>query len=76
MLRNQFRQGIKAVKAGQDPVGLFRETNGPVPTYCNNTVVRIPAAKTEELDKKLLRETGRQLAEGYINAPPLLAAAE
>jgi hypothetical protein len=38
--------------------------------------VRVPPAKTEELDKKLLRETGRRLAESYINAPPLMAAAE
>jgi hypothetical protein len=47
-----------------------------IPTYCNDTVVRVPPAKTPELDKKLLRETGRGLAEGYIAAPPLLAAAE
>jgi hypothetical protein len=39
-------------------------------------VVHVPAAKTPELDKKLMRETGRRLAEGYIAAPPLLAAAE
>ena len=76
MLRAQIRRGIKAIKEGQDPVGLFRDGGGVIPTYCNNTVVRIPPAKTEELDKKLLRETGRRLAEGYINAPPLLAAAE
>jgi hypothetical protein len=39
-------------------------------------VVRVPPAKTPELDKKLLRETGRRLAQGYIEAPPLMAAAE
>jgi hypothetical protein len=38
--------------------------------------VCIPPAKTEEADKKLMRETGRRLARGYIEAPPLLAAAE
>jgi hypothetical protein len=77
MFRNQIRQGIKAVKSGTDPVGLFREGhNAPIPTYCNNTVVRIPPAATPALDKKLLRETGRRLAQSYIEAPPLLAAAE
>jgi phenylpropionate dioxygenase-like ring-hydroxylating dioxygenase large terminal subunit len=75
LFRKQIRQGIRTVKSGKDPVGLFRESGAVIPTYCNDTVVRIPPAKTPELDKKLLRETGRQLAEGYI-AAPLLAAAE
>ena len=76
MLRNQKRRGIKTVKSGRDPVGLFRRDAGIIPTYCNNTVVRVPPAATPDLDKHLLRETGRRLAEGYIAAPPLLAAAE
>jgi hypothetical protein len=76
LFRKQIRQGIRTVKAGKDPVGLFREGGAVIPTYCNDTVVRIPPAKTPELDKKLLRETGRRLAESYIAAPPLLAAAE
>jgi phenylpropionate dioxygenase-like ring-hydroxylating dioxygenase large terminal subunit len=76
MFRNQIRRGIKAVKAGNDPEGLFRASRGVIPTYCNDTVVRVPPADTEELDKKLLRETGRRLAEGYLQAPPLMEAAE
>jgi len=76
MFRNQIRRGIKAVKSGKDPAGVVREDGAVIPTYCNNTVVRIPPAKTPELDKKLLRATGRRLAESYIQAPPLLAAAE
>ncbi len=76
MFRNQIRHGIRAVKAGSDPVGLFRDGGGTIPTYCNDTVVHVPPAKTPELDKKLLRQTGRRLAEGSIKAPPLLAAAE
>ena len=75
MFRNQIRQGIRAVKSGSDPIGLFRD-DGIIPTYCNDTVVRVPPAKTLELNKKLLRETGRRLADGYIEAPPLMAAAE
>ena len=68
--------GIRAVKAGSDPVGLFRDDGGVIPTYCNDTVVRVPPAETPELDRQLLRETGRRLAQGYIEAPPLMAAAE
>ena len=69
-------RGSGRCKAGSEPVGLFRDGGGPIPTYCNDTVVRVPPAKTAELDKKLLRETGRRLAQGYIAAPPLMAAAE
>jgi len=76
MLRGQIRRGIKAVKEGKDPVGLVRDGGAVIPTYCNNTVLRIPPAKTPELDKRLMRETGRRLAASYIAEPPLLAAAE
>jgi phenylpropionate dioxygenase-like ring-hydroxylating dioxygenase large terminal subunit len=76
MFRNQVRRGIKAVKAGTDPDGLFRDGSGVIPTFCNDTVVRVPPAKTPDLDRELLRDTGRQLAEGYLRAPPLLDAAE
>jgi hypothetical protein len=76
LFRNQIRRGIRAVKAGKDPVGVFRGGGAVIPTYCNDTVVRVPPAQTPELDKKLMRETGRRLAQGYIAAPPLLAAAE
>jgi len=75
LLRGMLRRGIKAVKAGQDPVGLARE-GGVIPTYCNDTVVKVPVAASPEADVTLMRETGRRLAEGYIQAPPLRAAAE
>lgn len=68
------RCGLKAVKSDSDPQGLLRDGWSAIATYCNNTVVRIPPARSAELDKKLLRETGRRLAEGYIQEPPLLAA--
>jgi hypothetical protein len=76
LFRNQIRRGIRAVKAGKDPAGLFRDGGAVIPTYCNDTVVRIPPATVPDLDKNLMRETGRRLAQGYIAAPPLLAAAE
>jgi phenylpropionate dioxygenase-like ring-hydroxylating dioxygenase large terminal subunit len=75
VFRNQIRRGIRETKAGGDPVGLFRDAVTVIPTYCNDTVVCVPPAKTPELDKKLLRETGRRLAQSYLEAPPLMAAA-
>jgi nitrite reductase/ring-hydroxylating ferredoxin subunit len=76
MLRNQIRRGIRAVKAGKDPDGVFRGTAGTVPTYCNNTVMRMPPAKTEASDKKMMREAGLRLAKSYLEQPPLMEAAE
>src|SRR5262249_20333442 len=37
-----------------------------VPTYCNDTVVRVPAAATLDEDRGLLCTTGRALAESYL----------
>jgi hypothetical protein len=76
MFRNQIRAGIRSVKAGRDADGLFRDGRGAIPAYCNDTVVRMATAATPEQDKALLRATGRTLAEGYIETPQLLAAAE
>ena len=76
MFRNQIRRGIRAVKAGHDPDGLFRDGGGVIPTYCNDTVVRVPPAKTPALDKAADardRETARR---ELPQTPPLLAAAE
>ncbi|MFZ3235585.1 MAG: hypothetical protein WA184_09470, partial [Stellaceae bacterium] len=73
MFRNQIRRGIRAVAAGHDPTGLHRNGAGVIPTYCNNTVIRIPPAATPAMDKKLMLETGRRLAESYLKEPPLTA---
>jgi nitrite reductase/ring-hydroxylating ferredoxin subunit len=73
MFRNQLRRGIRAVAAGGDPVGVFRENGQPVPTYCNNTIIRRPAPPSPAEDKALLRATGRHFVESYLKAPPLLA---
>jgi hypothetical protein len=73
MFRNQIRRGIRAVASGRDPMGLFRGNGSVIPTYCNNTVMRIPPAETQAIDKKLMLETGRRLAENYLKAPPLMA---
>jgi phenylpropionate dioxygenase-like ring-hydroxylating dioxygenase large terminal subunit len=71
MFRNLLRRGIRAVQAGDDPAGLCRDAGSVIPTYCNNTVVRLPPAADPARDKRLMRETGRRLAEGYLESPPL-----
>jgi hypothetical protein len=72
MFRQQIRRGIRAVQAGQDPTGVCRDGGAVIPTYCNDTIVRVPQAATPEADQKLMRETGRRLAEAYLKHPPLV----
>ena len=69
MLRRMVRDGIRAVQDGQDPKGLARDQGKVVSTYANNTVVRVPAAPTPEEDRRLLLETGRKIAQAYVNDP-------
>ena len=72
MLRNLVRRGIRTVEQGEDPFGVVREEGKIIPTYANDTVIRIPPAPTPEEDRKLLCETGRQVMEDYIKNPPPL----
>lgn len=73
MFRNQVRRGIRAVRNGDDPMGLCRAAGAVTPTYCNNTVVRQPAPSDAAADKKMMRELGMQLARRYLKNPPLMA---
>jgi len=73
MFRNQVRRGIRAVRDGHDPEGLCRDPDRITATYCNNTVIRTPAAETEAADKKMMREMGMRLAQSYLREPPLTA---
>jgi hypothetical protein len=74
MFRQQIRRGIRSVQDGRDPAGLCRDAGTVIPTYSNDTVVCVPPASTPEEDLRLLRETGRKLAEAYLTDPPLVAA--
>jgi phenylpropionate dioxygenase-like ring-hydroxylating dioxygenase large terminal subunit len=71
MFRQHIRRGVRAVQAGRDPAGLWRDAGAVIPTYCNDTIVAVPPAATPEADRQLLRETGRRLAEAYLEQPPL-----
>ena len=74
MLRRLVREGIEAVRQGQDPKGIFRQGEGAIPTYGNDTIVRnVPLAATPHEDKQLQMEVGRRVAEEYISAPGTLA---
>jgi phenylpropionate dioxygenase-like ring-hydroxylating dioxygenase large terminal subunit len=73
MFRNQIRRGIRAVRAGGDPAGMCRNGSALTPTCCNDTIVRVPRAASEEADKRMMRDTGRGLAESYLKDPPLMA---
>ena len=72
MFRQLIRRGIRAVQAGHAPEGLGQKAGTIVPTYCNDTIVRVPAASTAEEDRRVMRMTGRALAESYLEHPPLL----
>ena len=72
MLRNIVRQGIRMVQSGQRPKGVTTNSEEGLPTYASDTILRIPQAPTEEEERKLLRETGRRVAEDYIKNPPVL----
>jgi phenylpropionate dioxygenase-like ring-hydroxylating dioxygenase large terminal subunit len=69
MFRRMVKEGIKAVKDGKDPVGIHRD-GGTIPTCSNDTVVRKPSASTPEEDRQLIKQTGLDLAERYLNTPP------
>jgi phenylpropionate dioxygenase-like ring-hydroxylating dioxygenase large terminal subunit len=75
LFRNQTRRGICAVQADRDPVGLRHDAGEVIPTYCNDTVVRLAADADPAMDRQRMRETGRQLAESYLKDPPLLMSA-
>jgi hypothetical protein len=72
MFRNQVRRGIRAVRAGKHPAGLVRDEGVVTGTYCNNTVVHLPAPADAAADKKLMRQAGMRLAKDYLARPPLL----
>ena len=70
MLRNLARQGIRAVQNGNDPRGVVRHEGEVVPTYANDTIIRLPASPTPQADRQLIRQTARKVAEGYIKVHP------
>src|SRR5271166_939597 len=56
------------------PMGLCRDAGVLIPTYCNDTVMRMPPDVDPAIDRQRIRETGRRLADGYLRDSPLLAS--
>ncbi len=74
-LRRMFRERIRAVLTGEDPMPVPRQ-DGVIPTYTNDTVRRVPRAATPEAERRLLHETGMQWAREYVeNHPPFMGIA-
>jgi hypothetical protein len=65
LLRKMIREGIHAVAAGNDPYGVSMTSAGPIQTFGQDTVLRIPPAADPEADLRLLAETGRRVIDGY-----------
>ena len=73
LMRKLLREEIRAVvQEGKDPSrGFFSRAAGAViPTYSQNTVVRIPPAPTPDEDRRLLQKVGRKVAAGYYVKHP------
>jgi nitrite reductase/ring-hydroxylating ferredoxin subunit len=72
IMRNLIRQGIQAVRLGEDPKPMVLDIKPGevVRTYANDTVSHIPPAPTPEEDQRLLRETGWKWANGYMRKHP------
>jgi hypothetical protein len=76
MYRKLIREGIRSLKNGKRSPEHHAALNpkGVVPTYGQDTVIRVPRAPTAEADKDLLRKVGRRVAQsalgkGGIDAP-------
>jgi nitrite reductase/ring-hydroxylating ferredoxin subunit len=65
-LRNLLRDGIRAVREGRDPVGIFRDPNYKIRTRTQNTFVRAPYAGSPQADEALLKRIGREVAESDL----------
>jgi len=69
MMRNMIRQGIRAVRNGEDLGYPILKNGAAVPTYSHDRVVSgIPAAPTPAEDKRLLREVARNVVAQTVQA--------
>ena len=62
MLRKLLRSEIRRVAAGGDPRTPEVRAGGRIPTYCHDTVVRIPPAANGG-DDALLRRVGEKITD-------------
>ncbi len=71
-MRQMIRDGVRAVQAGRDPLGIVRDPQQVIRTRGQSTVVRVPRAATPEADVALLKKVGREVAEAdlFNSLPP------
>ena len=62
LYRRLLSRDIAAVARGREPKGMRQPESGPVPTYCHNTVMRVPRAQSEEDEGALSRAFGRAVS--------------
>jgi nitrite reductase/ring-hydroxylating ferredoxin subunit len=65
MLRKLLRVELRRVAKGEDPKLSTVRSNGLVPTYTHDTVVRVPPRNgaSPETDKTLVRDVGRRITD-------------
>jgi hypothetical protein len=65
MLRKLLRGELRRVAAGEDPKLSAIRSNGLVPTYTHDTVVRVPRRNgaSADADRKLVRDVGRRITD-------------
>jgi hypothetical protein len=70
-LRAMLREGMQAVREGKDPLGIRRDPNYRIRTRTQNTFLRAPVGATPEAELAILKDVGRQVADGnYLNTLP------
>jgi hypothetical protein len=74
LVRRLLREGIRALQRGEDPRRAVPSVGNAIPTYCRNTVLRIPLAETPAADRELLRNTGRNVAAAVLAGQPVFTA--
>jgi hypothetical protein len=62
LLRGIVRKGIRAVAAGKEPDGERGADGYVIPTYCQDSVVRVPAMTMRNDDTVLRDDVGRDVA--------------
>jgi phenylpropionate dioxygenase-like ring-hydroxylating dioxygenase large terminal subunit len=68
MMRRMVAEGIKAVERGEDPKGLVR-TEGTIPTYGYDAVLRVPQAGDPDAESSVLRATAERALQQVMRDP-------
>ena len=70
LVRKLLRDGIRAVQRGEDPTRVAAVPGRSIPTYCRNTILRIPPAATPEEDRELIRNIAREQVAALLARSP------